>query len=91
MIFICLLKPILTHCSPSVTLQSNHCMNSEEFQVVYGIEPELETLEKVYKEIETKFRTVKKQLEVISDKIIENGISEDETVVKAHEKSWCRS
>ena len=58
----------------------------EEFQVVYGIEPELETLEKVYKEIETKFRTVKKQLEVISDKIIENGISEDETVVKAHEK-----
>ena len=39
----------------------------EEFQVVYGIEPELETLEKVYKEIETKFRTVKKQLEVIFD------------------------
>ena len=37
----------------------------EEFQVVYGIEPELETFEKVYKEIETKFRTVKKQLEVI--------------------------
>ena len=58
----------------------------EEFQVVYGIEPELETLEKVYKEIEMKFRTVKKQLEVISDKITENGISEDETVVKAHEK-----
>lgn len=53
----------------------------QELQVAYGIKPELETLEKVYKEIETKFRTVKKQLGIVSDKIIENGIPEDEAVM----------
>ena len=58
----------------------------EEFHVVYCIEAELETLEKVYKKIDAKFTTAKKQLEVISYKIIDNGISEDETVAKVHEK-----
>ena len=43
-------------------------------------------MEKTYIEIKAKCRTTKKQLKAISYIIIENGISEDETVVKTHEK-----
>ena len=42
----------------------------EEFQVVINVQ--LELIEKIYKEIESKYRGFKKQIEVIEDRIIEN-------------------
>ncbi len=44
----------------------------EEFQVVINVQPELELIEKIYKEIESKYRGFKKQIEVIEDRTIEN-------------------
>ncbi len=40
----------------------------EEFQVVINVQPELELIEKIYKEIESKYRGFKKQIEVIEER-----------------------
>jgi hypothetical protein len=53
----------------------------EEFQVVISQKPALELIEKVYKEIESKYRAFKKQIEVIADKIIDNQIQSDDPLV----------
>ena len=60
----------------------------EEFQVVINVQPELELIEKIYKEIESKYRGFKKQIEVIEDRIIENQIPpEDPVVISNNEAS----
>ena len=46
----------------------------EESQVVINVQPELELIVKIYKEIESKYRGFKKQIEAIEDRIIENQI-----------------
>ena len=48
----------------------------EEFQVLYKVQPVLSTLENVYKEMEIKYRSVKKQQETITDWLIETGSTE---------------
>ena len=53
----------------------------EEFQVVINVQPELELIEKIYKEIESKYRGFKKKIEVIEDRIIENQIPPEDPVV----------
>jgi hypothetical protein len=46
----------------------------EEFHMVINVKPALGLIEKVYKELEAKYRAFKKQIEVIEDKIIDNQI-----------------
>ena len=45
------------------------------------MQPELELIEKIYKEIESKYRGFKKQIEVIEDRIIENQILPEDPVI----------
>lgn len=50
----------------------------EEFDEVYDIEPDLETLESVYKQVEAKYRNIRKQQESIADKIIELSLTQED-------------
>ena len=47
-------------------------------QVLYKVQPVLSTLENVYKEMEIKYRSVKKQQETITDRPIETGSTEEQ-------------
>ena len=47
-------------------------------QVLYKVQPVLSTLENVYKEMEIKYRSVKKQQETITDRLIETGSTEEQ-------------
>ena len=49
-----------------------------EFQVLYKLQPVLSTLENFYKEKEIKYRSVKKQQETITDRLIETGSTEEQ-------------
>ena len=50
-----------------------------EFEALYSVKPELNLLSTVFKEIESKDRGIKKQIEVIADRFVEEEItSEDE-------------
>ena len=51
----------------------------EEFYVLYQVEPLLSTLENVYKEVESKYRSVKKQQETITDRLNESPSGELQT------------
>lgn len=52
-----------------------------EFEALYSVKPELNLLSTVFKEIETKYRGIKKQIEVIADRFVEEEVtSEDERV-----------
>ena len=50
----------------------------EEFNLLYQAEPELITLENVFKEIAIKYRSVKKQQSTIAEKIIESSETESD-------------
>ncbi len=63
----------------------------EEFQVVINVQPELELIEKIYKEIESKYRGFKKQIEVIEDRIIENQIPPEDPVVISNNEAGTRA
>lgn len=52
----------------------------EELDTVFEVEPEIDILESIYKQIETKYRNVKKQQETIADRIVESGLSQEEDV-----------
>ena len=43
----------------------------EEFNVLFEIQPVISILENVYNEVETKYRSVKKQQETIAEKLCE--------------------
>jgi hypothetical protein len=58
----------------------------EEFGAIYSVQPELERLENIIKTIETKYRNIKKQQEVIADKIVEDGMSEDDELLSANQR-----
>ena len=58
----------------------------EEFEEIYSVEPQLERLESTFKIIEAKYRNIKKQQELIADKIIEDGVSEVEQLISANQK-----
>ena len=53
----------------------------EEFQVLIEVQPDFSTLKNVYGQIETKYRGLKKQIEVIREKIVENALSADDKIV----------
>ena len=57
----------------------------EEFKEFYSVEPQLERLESIFKIIEAKYRNIKKQQELIADKIIEDGVSEAEQSLSANQ------
>ncbi|CAH3193123.1 unnamed protein product, partial [Porites evermanni] len=50
----------------------------EEFQVLYKVQPVLSTLENVYKDMEIKYRSVKKQQETTTDRLIEKESTEEQ-------------
>ena len=53
----------------------------EEFEALYSVKPELNLLTTVFKEIESKYRGIKKQIEAIADRFVEEDVtSEDERV-----------
>ena len=41
-----------------------------EFETLYSVKPELNLLAAVFNEIESKYRAVKKQMEIISDRLV---------------------
>ena len=47
----------------------------EEFEAIFVVEPGLRRLETMFNLVESKYRSVKKQQEVILDKLIEEGAS----------------
>ena len=53
---------------------------------VFSIEPQLERLESTFKIIEAKYRNIKKQQEVIADKIVEDGGSEEDQLLSDNQK-----
>lgn len=59
----------------------------EEFDAVFDVEPEMDTLEPIYKQVEAKYRNVKKQQETIADKIVESGLSQEEDIALENKKA----
>ena len=58
----------------------------EEFETIFAIRSGLERLETVFNLVESKYRSVKKQQEVISDKLIEEGASSEDELVLMNRK-----
>ncbi|PFX12669.1 hypothetical protein AWC38_SpisGene23332 [Stylophora pistillata] len=59
---------------------------TEEFESIFAIRPGLERLETVFNLVESKYRSVKRQQEVISDKLIEEGASSEDELVLMNRK-----
>ena len=55
----------------------------EEFNVLFEIQPMISILENVYKEVEIKYRSVKKQQEAIAEKLCEANTEGAEELMKA--------
>ena len=54
-----------------------------EFETLYSVKPELNLLAAVFNEIESKYRAVKKQMEIIADRLVEEGVtSEDKRITE---------
>ena len=54
-----------------------------EFETLYSVKPELNLLAAVFNEIKSKYRAVKKQMEIIADRLVEEGVtSEDERITE---------
>ena len=60
---------------------------SQEFQVLYKVQPVLRTLENVYKDMEIKIRSRKIQQETITDRLIETGSKEELLISRSEIKS----
>ena len=58
----------------------------EEFEAIFAVKPGLERLETVFNLVESKYRSVKKQQEVILDKLIEEGASSEDEMVLMNRK-----
>ena len=57
----------------------------EEFEEIYSIKPQLERLESTFNEIETKYRNIKKQQEIIADKIVEEAVEETDEFLSTNQ------
>ena len=54
-----------------------------EFETLYSVKPKLNLLAAVFNETESKYRAVKKQIEIIADRLVEEGVtSEDERITE---------
>ena len=58
----------------------------EEFEAIFAVKPGLERLETVFNLVESKYRSVKKQQEVILHKLIEEGASSEDEMVLMNRK-----
>ena len=58
----------------------------EEFNVLFEVQPMINTLENVYKEVEIKYRSVKKQQEAIADKLCEVSTEGSEELCKVNQE-----
>ena len=58
----------------------------EEFEEIYSVQPQLERLQSTFNIIEAKYRNIKKQQEIIADKIIEDGVAETDQLLSANQK-----
>lgn len=56
----------------------------EEFNVLFEVQPVINVLENVYKEVEIKYRSLKKQQETITDKLCEASTEGSEELIKAN-------
>ena len=59
---------------------TSHCFYEllEEFEVIYGTKPQLERLKPIFSEVESKYRTVMRQIANITDKLIDEGAEDEE-------------
>lgn len=57
---------------------AKHALNElfDEFETLHSVEPELNLLSTVFKEIESKYRGIKKQIETTADRFVQkmNGL-----------------
>lgn len=58
----------------------------EEFETIFAVKPGLERLETVFNLVEPKYRSIKRQQEVILDKLIEEGTSSEDELVLTKRK-----
>ena len=59
---------------------TNRCLDEllEEFEVIYAAKPQLARLQTIFAEAESKYRTLRKQIAHIADKLIEEGAEDEE-------------
>ena len=59
---------------------ATHALNElfVEFETLYSMKPELHLLAAVFNEIESKYRVIKKQIEIIADRLVEEGVTSEE-------------
>ena len=59
---------------------TNRCLDEllEEFEVIYAAKPQLARLQTIFAEVESKYRTLRKQIAHIADKLIEEGAEDEE-------------
>lgn len=58
----------------------------EEFETVFTVEPQLDRLESIFNLVEAKYRNIKKQQETIADRIVEDGLSEDDQMLTSNQE-----
>ena len=62
-----------------------HALNElfEEFEALYALKPELNLIAVIFNEIESNYRAIKKQIEAIADRFVEDGVtSEDDRIAE---------
>ena len=50
----------------------------EEFETVLAVEPSLQRMETIFNLVEAKYRNIKEQQQIIADRIVEDGVSDDD-------------
>ena len=50
---------------------------TEEFEIIFSVKPELKTLEAAFKQVEARYRLVKKQQETILDRLVDEATDEE--------------
>ena len=58
----------------------------DEFHTIFSTKPQLERLKTIFNEVETKYRLVKKQQETIFDKLVDEGVPEEDETTQANLK-----
>ena len=63
----------------------------DEFETLYSVKPELNLLAAIFNEIESKYRTIKKQIEAIADRFVEEGVTSENEKNNRKSESWRRN
>ena len=58
----------------------------EEFEEIHSVQPQLQRLESTFNIKEAKYRSIKKQQEIIADKIVEEASADTDEVLAANQK-----